>query len=605
MDNLRENREKILAEVLQLTSDICNQQISETQSRRLEEILAENREAQVAYRQYMSMHAELYWLEGSLSVANSSPLHSVEMVDPTDRPTNFLGTQTGKFDPPVGRSLLALAAMLLVGLGIGISYPRWFASAPAELVQVASDELQGQSSGPPTNGETVARITGSLNCRWNIPRNAEAVGYGSKLVSGQQLELVEGVAEITFENGACMILQAPALLNVSAADESVLHRGRVTTTCPAGAEGFRVNTAGLTVVDLGTEFGVMADDQGNTEVHVFQGLVEGHFRESENGPLKTLQWHTNETIRYDHSKNQVNSLDKPGAVFVRTLSASLGPIGGLLAGEDFDYPVGRLGGQNSGFGWGGPWEDMSIEGELPESNSVDAGSLRFGILSNSGNHAALKGDFNRIRRVLSTSFSGVFDTAGLIEDFDGARLIGRDGTTLYLSFLQKIDQVEQVFYGFELHRGDGNKNRVLCVGHGAAKGWKETGNRSPNKAAGVTGWAVTSESNGTGNSLLELGDLGSESTEVALFVLKITFGQDNQDTIEVFKNPASLWDEELCLPDVIGKGNFSFDRISIANFEGRKTFEVDSIRIGTSFSGVTRPRWQTESIGTGSSSTNQ
>ena len=41
--------------------------------------------------------------------------------------------------------------------------------------------------------------------------------------------------------------------------------------------------------------------------------------------------------------------------------------------------------------------------------------------------------FNRIRRVLSTSFSGVFDTAGFIEDQDGVPVIGREGTTLYIS----------------------------------------------------------------------------------------------------------------------------------------------------------------------------
>jgi hypothetical protein len=198
--------------------------------------------------------------------------------------------------------------------------------------------------------------------------------------------------------------------------------------------------------------------------------------------------------------------------------------------------------------------------------------------------------------VLSTSFSGVFDTAGFIEDQDGAPVIGREGTTLYISLTQRIDKLDEVFYGFELHRGDGNRNRVLCVGHAAARGWTEGIVRAPNKNAGVTGWAVTSESNGRDNSLLELGDLGAETTDVTLFVLKITFGPENNDTIAVFKNPVSLWDEQQCQPQVVGSGNFAFDRISLANFEGEKTFEVDQIRIGTSFSAVTRPQWQTQPV---------
>ena len=62
--------------------------------------------------------------------------------------------------------------------------------------------------------------------------------------AGQQLKLVEGVAEITFKTGARMLLQAPAELDVAAA-VSVLHHGRLTATCPPGAEGFRVDTQGL------------------------------------------------------------------------------------------------------------------------------------------------------------------------------------------------------------------------------------------------------------------------------------------------------------------------------------------------------------------------
>jgi len=162
-----------------------------------------------------------------------------------------------------------------------------------------------------------------------------------------------------------------------------------------------------------------------------------------------------------------------------------------------------------------------------------------------------------------------------------------------------------VFYGFELHRGDGNRNRVLCIGHGAAKKWKQGKTRAPDVDAGVTGWAVTSESNGKENALLELGDLGPETTDVVLFVVKIVFGNDDQDRIEVFKNPASLWDENKCRPDVVGTGNFSFDRIGLANFEGEKTLEVDHIRLGTSFSGVTRPRWQADGFETPATSKEQ
>ena len=198
--------------------------------------------------------------------------------------------------------------------------------------------------------------------------------------------------------------------------------------------------------------------------------------------------------------------------------------------------------------------------------------------------------------MLSTSFGGVFDTAGLIESQDGARLIGKDDTTVYVSFTQQVSRVNEVFYGFELHRGDGNKNRVLCIGHGAAQKWTVGPPRQPIKEAGVTGWAVTSEFNGEENRLLHLGDLGEETTDVVLVVAKITFGENNEDKIEIFKDPPSLLDEGQCTPDVVGYGNFSFDRVSLANFEGNKSFSVDHIRFGTNFPAVTRHQWDPKSL---------
>ncbi len=45
---------------------------------------------------------------------------------------------------------------------------------------------------------------------------------------------------------------------------------------PIVARGFTVTTPNSDVVDLGTEFGLTVDGSGETEVHVFDGLVEAH-----------------------------------------------------------------------------------------------------------------------------------------------------------------------------------------------------------------------------------------------------------------------------------------------------------------------------------------
>ena len=325
---------------------------------------------------------------------------------------------------------------------------------------------------------------------------------------------------------------------------------------------------------------------GKTEVRVFDGLVEGFVKTGSSSNFQKLSWRTNESAEFDPDTKSISEVKHPSN-FVRSLSQSISSEQGILASEDFDYPVGRLAGQNAGYGWGGPWDNISVQGGQPGSNAVGAGSIQIEGIDHLGNHAVLNGQFNRIRRNLGTSFSGVFDTADLIENQDGARLIGKDGKTIYISFTQRVDKPKDVFYGFELNRGDGNSNRVVCVGHAAAKAWIDGPPRRPNLHAGVTGWALTSEFNGKNNRLLELGDLGIPTSEPVLVVLKIDFGHQNHDRITAFVNPESLVDESACNVKASGVGNFAFDRISLANFEGDKSFEVDHIRIGTAFAAVT------------------
>jgi hypothetical protein len=150
--------------------------------------------------------------------------------------------------------------------------------------------------------------------------------------------------------------------------------------------------------------------------------------------------------------------------------------------------------------------------------------------------------------------------------------VGHDGSTVYLSFLQRVNKTNDVFYGLELHRSDGNANRVLCIGHGAER----------------TGYGVTSNYNIYGPR--NFPSLGEEDTSTNFFVVRVTFGSGNRDRVEVFRNPESLVDEDACVADAELTGNFAFDRISLGNFHGTKVHEVDEIRVGTTFRAVTGRR---------------
>ena len=547
-------------ELLEIASALCDEAATKEQRQRLEHLLSSEETATEIFSNYMHMHSELFWQQETL-------LSQVRLSGENRKQAEWSSLHW----------LMSLAAMLMVCAGLGVVISQLYSSSPNEIVAI---ELGGQ----------VATITGTRNCRWSISRDegtsSDPIGFGSKIRAGQNMELLEGIAEVTIdETGVRIILEAPANFVLKSNEESALNHGRLTASVPNGAEGFQVACQDLTLVDRGTEFGVSLDGEGETEVHVFDGLVDGYVNDSSGTTFRKVSWKTNDVVLFDSKTKQFRDADQPSQ-FVRSLADSPAINKGLFAIEDFDYSVGPLGGHNGGFGWGGPWENISFADHVLESNAVGAGSLKIDYVDHLGNHASLDRQFNRIRRRLSTSFSGVFDSENLIENQDGSRLIGQDGSIVYLSFVQSVSKANDGFYGFELNRGDGNRNRVLCVGHGAARGWLEGPPRAPNKQAGLTNWSVTSEFNGSENKLMEFGELGSATTEPTLIVLKIVFGANNVDEVFVFVNPDPNKESH---PLVYGKGNFAFDRIAIANFDGDKSFRVDRVRIGTSYSSVINP----------------
>src|SRR5262249_16729936 len=76
-----------------------------------------------------------------------------------------------------------------------------------------------------------------------------------------------------FYNGARLVIQGPAELRLISQHEAFCQSGVVSAEVPPRARGFCVTTPKLTVVDLGTAFGVDVRET-REEVHVFKGKIE-------------------------------------------------------------------------------------------------------------------------------------------------------------------------------------------------------------------------------------------------------------------------------------------------------------------------------------------
>ena len=550
-------------ELHRLVGDFCHGTLAESDGALLDSVLEHDEAARQFYNNCMFLHAELYTQHAHIALGQDveCSLHGAE--DSSVVSKDLTGSSASK-TPSRLRSWLAVAAAL-AGVSVGSSWlTYWATTAGLAKTSVArSANVDANRSMP------VAKITATRNCLWNDP--VDDVGFGATLYAGQQLSLSAGLVEITFLDGAQVVLEGPAKFDVQDTDLGELHEGRIAAMLPERARGFEIATNGLNVVDLGTEFGVLAEGE-DTEVHVFRGLVMAHVLDAQGQQVRTVELKTTEAARITPASSMVALIPSRDDAFVRSLSVATGPHDGLYAYEEFNYPEGPLSNQNGGFGWAGPWFNVDSVDPAGDTNHVVTGGLEYNGMVPLSSRAVQSGQQNRIRRSLSTSIGGVFDAAGLVENQDGMRLVGHDDTTVYLSFLQRVNKTDDVFYGLELHRADGNANRVLSIGNGAEQ----------------CGYGVTSNFNVYGRQ--NFPSLGEENTDTNFFVVKITYGPGNRDRVVVYRNPESLVNEDACVVDAELVGNFAFDRIGVGNFNGTKVHEVDEIRVGTTFLAVTGRR---------------
>ena len=96
---------------------------------------------------------------------------------------------------------------------------------------------------------------------------------GQTMEIGSRLQLSQGIVELTFGSGVKSIVVAPADITLHEDDTLFMNQGTAWFEVPEKAIGFTVKTKDLNVVDLGTEFGVLAKPKDYDEIHVFKGKV--------------------------------------------------------------------------------------------------------------------------------------------------------------------------------------------------------------------------------------------------------------------------------------------------------------------------------------------
>lgn len=205
--------------------------------------------------------------------------------------------RTTRGDRPVGRT---------------ISLRKWAVAAVIAVAAMGSwllwQPLDSTVTQPPTPVEQAPRVVATLTqmyaARWE---DAAGLHRGATLQEGHRLSLRSGYAALTMGRGATVVLEGPCDLVLQDDNTVRLERGKLVAHVPEQARQFAVNAPFAEIIDLGTEFGVEVLEDGTSNVHVFEGVVELGPREAEQGGERLLveqfqsAFADSQAIQYDES----------------------------------------------------------------------------------------------------------------------------------------------------------------------------------------------------------------------------------------------------------------------------------------------------------------
>ncbi len=287
---------------------------------------------------------------------------------------------------------------------------------------------------PPHYSVQVASVVDQVEVQWNSA--SEKLGIDDRVLTNQPPYILDkGIVKLLYDEGVDVLIEGPAEFQVLAKDRVGLKYGKVYSIVSNGGLGFSVYTDNAKVIDLGTEFGVLVDSNGDTDIHVVKGktmLIAGG--ESDTVSMEIQKGRARKVSANSRSIVDIDCKDK---LFVRKINSENNFV---WRGHD-SISLADIVGGGSGFGSGrldsginiksgkvvndlpGSGLDYGIEGFLPvvKLKYVD------GVFS----PGITKGDFITADQTYSYKFP---ETAGFYWGyiFNGAYHVGYEVPKHYL-----------------------------------------------------------------------------------------------------------------------------------------------------------------------------
>ena len=223
---------------------------TQVQQDQLATILKSSSNARRIYLKLTHDNMSFHWLvheRGEAMIKNVKELSTPKVVKP-------LSNKHSKNKSWFQSASLAWAAALLMALGLALL-----------LFKRHQDNLD------PIDTTSIAVLTRTVDAIWddmNTPLNQNAP------LQPSLLKLKSGLAQIDFYCGASLVIEGPAELDLISSEKTFLNFGKLRSYVPEHARGFTVKLKDTDIIDLGTEFALQVDPDGNSEVHVINGKVK-------------------------------------------------------------------------------------------------------------------------------------------------------------------------------------------------------------------------------------------------------------------------------------------------------------------------------------------
>ena len=248
----------------ELIEAYCDGLISDSDLRRLEACLLEDKDARRAFVTVFHLHTELHFAMRARRAADAA-VQRVLASDPPEQSKPSRSSPASRW-----RILIAKPRLVMACTAAGLLIVASVVATMTSLRQPKPGLSDATKSLEDRRGVNVAWLVNAQDCQWAEIKNEMP---GRDMRAGKRLRLQAGLAQIEFDRGARVLLEGPAELVLVSGSEARLVHGKLTARVPAAACGFTILSPQGKIVDLGTEFGLSVDEEGETTVRVFDGLV--------------------------------------------------------------------------------------------------------------------------------------------------------------------------------------------------------------------------------------------------------------------------------------------------------------------------------------------